>query len=47
MSKKHKLYRAASAGPADRQAYANQFRWRKTTAIQHIQQVLADNYQKT
>ncbi len=40
----HKLYRAKATGPADRQAFANQFRWRKNTAIAHIQQVLADNY---
>jgi len=40
----HKLYRGTATGPADRQAFANQFRWRKNTAIQHIQKVLADNY---
>ena len=40
----HKLYRATASSPGDRQAYANQFRWRKNTAIQHLQQVLADNY---
>jgi len=41
----HKLYRGTANGPADRQAFANQFRWRKNTAIQHIQKALADNYQ--
>jgi hypothetical protein len=40
----HKLYRGTANGPADRQAFANQFRWRKNTAIQHIQKALADNY---
>jgi hypothetical protein len=40
----HKLYRATVAGPTDRQAFANQFRWRKNTAIQHIQKALLDNY---
>jgi len=40
----HKLYRGTATGPADRQAFANQFRWRKNTAIAHIQQALADNY---
>jgi hypothetical protein len=25
-------------------AYANQFRWRVNTAIQHIQKALLDNY---
>ena len=44
MDAKHKLYTAASAGPADRNAYANQFRWRVNSAIQHIQQALLDNY---
>jgi len=40
----HRLYRATASGPVDRQAFANQFRWRKNTAIQHIQKVLNDNY---
>jgi hypothetical protein len=31
-------------GRGDRQAFANQFRWRKNTAIQHIQKALLDNY---
>jgi hypothetical protein len=29
----HKLYRATANGPGDRQAFANQFRWRNNTAI--------------
>jgi hypothetical protein len=41
---RHKLYKAKSSGPTDRQAYANQFRWRRNTAIRHIHQALADNY---
>ena len=44
MPSSHKLYRATANGPADRQAFANQFRWRKNTAIAHIQQALAENY---
>ena len=44
ISSDHKLYRAAASGPADRQAFANQFRWRKNTAIQHIQKALSDNF---
>ena len=40
----HKLYRRTATGLADRQAFTNQFRWRKNTAIQHIQKALADNY---
>ena len=44
ISSGHKLYRGTAAGPADRQAFANQFRWRKNTAVAHIQQVLAANY---
>ena len=40
----HKLYRATATGPSDRQAYANQFRWRKNTAIYHLQKALAENY---
>ncbi len=44
MSSKHKLYSAFSSGPTDREAYANQFRWRVNTAIQHIQKALGDNY---
>lgn len=42
--KRHKLYRATAAGPADRQAYANQFRWRVNTAVQHVRKALQDNY---
>ena len=37
MKRRHKLYIGAS-GPDDRQAYANQFLWRKNTAVQHIRQ---------
>jgi len=44
ISADHKLYRATATGPDDRQAFANQFRWRKNTAIQHIQKALLDNY---
>lgn len=40
----HKLYSSASSGPTDRAAYANQFRWRVNTAIQHVQKALLDNY---
>jgi hypothetical protein len=40
----HKLYRATASGPDDRQAFDNQFRWRKNTAVQHIQNALSDNY---
>jgi len=43
--KRHKLYHAASAGPTDRQSYANQFRWRFNTAVQHVRKALVDNYQ--
>jgi hypothetical protein len=45
MSNRHKLYRASSRGPDDRQAYANQFRWRVNTAIQHIRKAFLDNWQ--
>lgn len=38
MKDRHKLYSSSSSGPDDRQAYANQFLWRKTTAIRHIRQ---------
>jgi hypothetical protein len=44
MGKRHTLYRAASGGPTDRQAYANQFRWRVNTAMQHVRKALVDNY---
>lgn len=44
LSADHKLYCAQAKGPDDRQAFANQFRWRKNTAIQHIQKALAENY---
>ncbi len=40
----HKLYRRKSNGPEDRQSYANQFRWRRNTAIQHVRKALLDNY---
>ncbi len=44
---RHRLYRASSSGPADRQAYANQFLWRRNTAIQHVQKALLDNWQSS
>ncbi len=44
ISSNHKLYRATANSPGDRQAFVNQFRWRKNTAIQHIQKALLDNY---
>ena len=44
MGKRHKLYGPTSAGPTDRRAYANQFRWRVNTAVQHVRQALLDNY---
>ena len=44
LSADHKLYHPTASGPGDRQAFANQFRWRKNTAIQHIQKALAENY---
>ena len=44
MSSDHKLYRAKVGGLDDRHAFANQFRWRRNTAIQHIQKALRDNY---
>jgi hypothetical protein len=43
MGKQHRLYAAKSSGPADRGAYANQFRWRVNTAIQHVRQAFLDN----
>jgi hypothetical protein len=44
LSADHKLYRATANGPDDRQAFTNQFRWRKNTAIQHIRKALLENY---
>ncbi len=44
MGKRHKLYQAGSEGPTDRWAYANQFRWRVNTALQHLRKALQDNY---
>ncbi len=44
MGKRHKLYQSTSSGPADRRAFANQFRWRVNTAVQHVRQALQDNY---
>jgi hypothetical protein len=35
-----------TSGPEDRQAYANQFRWRFNTAIHHIRQAFLDNSQQ-
>jgi hypothetical protein len=43
MGSGHKLYRAKSSGPADRGSYANQFRWRVNTAVEHIRRALDDN----
>ncbi len=44
MGKGHKLYQTASAGTTDRRAYANQFRWRMNTAVQHVRMALTENY---
>ena len=44
-SKRHRLYRANCLGPEDRHAYANQFRWRKQTAIAHIRQAFLEVWQ--
>ena len=38
MGSRHKLYGSNTSGPGDREAYANQFLWRKRTAIRHIRQ---------
>jgi hypothetical protein len=43
--KRHQLYSPGGSGLDDRQAYANQFRWRVNTAIQHIKQSFLDNWQ--
>jgi hypothetical protein len=43
--KEHQLYSTApNAAPDDRNAYANQFRWRMNTAIAHIRQAFDDNW---
>jgi hypothetical protein len=44
LSGKHRLYSQTSAGPADRQSYDNQFRWRRNGAIAHVQQAFQDNW---
>jgi hypothetical protein len=40
----HRLYSNSAAGPADRQSYGNQFRWRKNSAIQHLRRAFLDNW---
>ena len=43
--KQHQLYdEAATPDPADRGAYANQFRWRKNAAIAHVRKAWQDNW---
>jgi hypothetical protein len=42
--KRHRLYRSRSAGPADRGAYDNQFRWRRNTAVAHLRQAFLENW---
>jgi hypothetical protein len=42
IGKRHKLYAPSDNGPMDRQGYANQFRWRVNTAIQHIRKAFID-----
>ncbi len=43
--RQHRLYdRAASPDPADRNAYANQFRRRKNAAIAHVRKAWQDNW---
>lgn len=44
MGSGHRLYSGNSSGPTDRRAYANQFLWRKNTAIQHIREALLQNH---
>jgi hypothetical protein len=44
MSSSQRLYRSTTSSPKDRQSYANQFRWRKNTAVRHIQKALTENY---
>ena len=44
MSRLHRLYRAAGRGAGDRQVFANQFRWRENTAMQHIRQAFQQNW---
>lgn len=41
---RHQLYNSTAAGPDDRQAYANQFRWRVNTAIAHLKQAFLANW---
>ena len=45
MSSKHRLYDQTGSGPADRQFYDNQFRWRKNAAIAHVRQAFGDHWQ--
>jgi hypothetical protein len=40
----HCLYRSAPSDAADRMAYANQFRWRRNTAIVHVRKAFVDNF---
>lgn len=41
--RKHLLYSDKSSGPADRQCFANQFRWRKNAAIAHLRKAFLEN----
>ncbi len=47
MPSSHQLYSSNRAGPEDRLAYVNQFRWRVNTAIQHIRQAYTGNRQSS
>ena len=43
-SRSHQLYqKSANPAPEDRDAYQNQFRWRKNAAIAHIRKAFGDN----
>jgi len=44
LGNRHRLYRKTATDAADRQAYDNQFRWRKNAAIAHVRQAFQDHW---
>ena len=44
MGSRHRLYRKTAEDREDRQAYENQFRWRKNAAIAHVRKAFQDHW---
>ncbi|MDB5035030.1 MAG: transglutaminase protein [Chlorobi bacterium] len=43
----HALYTTGNSGPLDRHSYANQYRWRRNTAVLHVRKAFLENWNST